>query len=47
MHHSDLKLFTGFASAAFIACVLIVSSAIDKDPNADTRKIHQEMSDLY
>src|SRR5215213_163222 len=41
--HSDLKLLAGSATAAFIACELIVRKAINKAMTAATTKIHHSI----
>ena len=41
--YSERRLFTGFATAAFIAWKLTVSSVISKAPMHDTTKTHQEI----
>src|ERR1700694_2098683 len=46
-NHSVLKLFTGFAIAAFIAWKLTVSKAINKAPIPATPKTHQLMVIRY
>ena len=40
--HSERRLFTGFATAAFIAWKLTVSNVISKAPIHETTNIHQE-----
>ncbi len=45
--HSILKLFTGFAIAAFIAWKLIVINAINMVSDAASKNIHQLISILY
>jgi len=44
LDHSVLKLFTGFAMAAFIAWKLTVSRVITNAPTADKTKIPHDIA---
>ena len=43
VHHSVFKLFTGLATAAFIACTLTVTKAITRAASPATKNIHHDI----